>query len=86
MISTEPIPLDNGAYTPLFDGPHNEDRDKFKDDTIHFDFDSSIIKSSEESKLQDLANYFKDNDPLRGPHYRRQLRRARHGKIQSLPG
>lgn len=66
LVNSEPIPLATGAYTPLFEGPHNEDRDKFKDDTIHFDFDSSVIKSSEESKLQDLANYFKDNTRFEG--------------------
>ena len=44
----------------LFDGPHNEDRDKFKADTVYFDFDSSTVKPSEESKLNDVANYFKE--------------------------
>ena len=66
QVNPEPIPLATGAYTPLFEGPHNEDRDKFKDDTIHFDFDSSVIKPSEEPKLQDLANYFKENTRFEG--------------------
>jgi peptidoglycan-associated lipoprotein len=60
-ISTEPVPLDNKAYTPLFAGDHNEDREKFKADTIYFDFDSSTIKPTEEANLQSVANYFKDN-------------------------
>lgn len=65
--TTEPTPIDYGQYaTNLFDAPHNEDREKFKDDTINFDFDSATIKPSEESKLQDVANYFKNNDKLEG--------------------
>jgi peptidoglycan-associated lipoprotein len=63
---TEPIALDNGAYAPLFNGPHNEDREKFQADTIYFDFDSSTIKASEESKLQEVANYFKANTKVEG--------------------
>jgi peptidoglycan-associated lipoprotein len=66
QVNPEPIPLSTGVYSQLFEGPHNEDRDKFKDDTIHFDFDSSVIKPSEESKLQDLANYFKENTRFEG--------------------
>ena len=65
-ITTEPIALDNGAFTPLFNGPHNEDREKFQADTIYFDFDSSTIKASEDSKLQEVANYFKANTKLEG--------------------
>jgi peptidoglycan-associated lipoprotein len=61
-----PIALDPGEYGPLFNGPHNEDRDTFKADTIYFDFDSSTIKASEESKLQDLANHFKDDTKMEG--------------------
>jgi peptidoglycan-associated lipoprotein len=65
-VNTEPIALDNAAYAPLFDGAHSEDREKFKADTVYFDFDSSTIKASEEPKLQDLANYFKDNKKFEG--------------------
>jgi peptidoglycan-associated lipoprotein len=62
QVTQEPIPLTNGPFTRLFEDPnHVENREKFKDDTIHFDFDSSVIKPSEEAKLQDVANYFKDN-------------------------
>jgi len=50
-----------GKWADLLQGPHNEDPEKFRGDTIHFDFDSSVIKSSEDAKLQDVANYFKDN-------------------------
>jgi peptidoglycan-associated lipoprotein len=65
-VTGETIPLSNGDYAPLFDGAHNEDHDKFKADTIYFDFDSSTIKESEGAKLQDLANYFKDNKKVEG--------------------
>ena len=64
--TSEAIPINNGAYTPLFNGPHDEDRGKFQADTIYFDFDSSTIKASEEAKLQEVANYFKDNKKFEG--------------------
>jgi outer membrane protein OmpA-like peptidoglycan-associated protein len=62
----EPIALSQGDYAPLFTGPHGEDREAFKADTITFDFDSATIKASEEPKLQDLANHFKDNKKFEG--------------------
>jgi peptidoglycan-associated lipoprotein len=37
------------------------DRNKFSADTVYFDFDKATVKSSEESKLQDVAAYFKGN-------------------------
>ena len=57
-------PESYGAFDNLFAGAHNEDRDKFKGDTLYFDFDSAVIKPSEETKLQDLAAYFKGNQKL----------------------
>lgn len=63
---TEPSPVDYAKYAPLFDGPHNEDRDKFKEDAVYFDFDSSTVKPSEEARLADVANYFKNNDKFEG--------------------
>jgi peptidoglycan-associated lipoprotein len=65
-VNSEPIPLSNGEYASLFNGSGNEDHSKFATDTVYFDFDSSTIKPSEESKLQDLANYFKDNKKFEG--------------------
>jgi len=65
-VTQENIPLTNGVYTGLFSGAHNEDREQFKADTIHFDFDSSTIKPSEEANLQAVANYFKDNKKFEG--------------------
>ena len=58
----EGIPMSYaGKWGELFNGAHNEDRDKFKADTIHFDFDKSAIKPEDEGKLQDVAAYFKGN-------------------------
>jgi outer membrane protein OmpA-like peptidoglycan-associated protein len=62
----EPAAIDYGSFANLFSGPHNEDRDKFKQDTVYFDFDSATIKASEESKLNDIANYFKGNNRVEG--------------------
>jgi peptidoglycan-associated lipoprotein len=67
QITSEPIALDPGSiYGPLFNGPNNQDKEKFQADTIYFDFDSSTIKASEESKLQEVANYFKGNTKVEG--------------------
>jgi peptidoglycan-associated lipoprotein len=54
-------PIDYKEFGDLFNGPHNEDAEKFKADTIYFDFDSATIKASEQAKLQAVADYFKDN-------------------------
>src|SRR5262245_20177168 len=35
------------------------DREIFKSDTVHFDYDSSVIKSEEKSKLVTVADYIK---------------------------
>ena len=65
-INTQPIALDTGSYSNLFNNNPNENREQFKADTIYFDFDSSTIKASEESKLQEVANYFKNNSKFEG--------------------
>ena len=62
LVTPEPAPVDYGPFTNLFFNPHNEDRDKFKADTIYFDFDSSTIKPEEQAKLQDVANFFKTDN------------------------
>jgi peptidoglycan-associated lipoprotein len=49
------------SLNDIFNHPYNEDREKFKADAVYFDFDRATIKASEESKLQDVANYFKNN-------------------------
>jgi peptidoglycan-associated lipoprotein len=66
VTSSEPTPIDYGKFAQLFDGPNNQDREKFKDDTIYFDFDSATIKASEESKLADVAKYFQGNEKFEG--------------------
>jgi peptidoglycan-associated lipoprotein len=61
--SAEGIPIsDNSKWSHIWTGPHDEDRDKFKADTVYFDFDSSTIKPSEEGKLQNVAAFFKTDD------------------------
>jgi peptidoglycan-associated lipoprotein len=54
------------GYAALFTGPHEEDREKFKGDTVYFDFDSAAILPAEEAKMQDLAAYFKGNTKNEG--------------------
>jgi peptidoglycan-associated lipoprotein len=62
MASPEGIGMSGaGKWADLLNGPHNEDREKFAADTVYFDFDRSNIKASEDSKLQDVANYLKAN-------------------------
>ena len=40
-------------------GPHDEDRAKFAQDTVHFDTDSAVIKKEDYAKLQEVADAFK---------------------------
>jgi peptidoglycan-associated lipoprotein len=37
------------------------DREIFKSDTVHFDFDSSVVKSGDKSKVSAVADYLKAN-------------------------
>jgi peptidoglycan-associated lipoprotein len=37
------------------------DAEIFKSDTVHFDFDSSVVKASEKSKVSAVADYLKAN-------------------------
>jgi peptidoglycan-associated lipoprotein len=64
--STGTTPEDYGKYADLFNGPHNEDSETFKADTVYFDFDSATIKASEESKLTDVASHFKNDSKFEG--------------------
>jgi peptidoglycan-associated lipoprotein len=59
-------PEDYGKYADLFNGPHNEDSETFKADTVYFDFDSATIKASEEPKLSDVAGHFKNDSKFEG--------------------
>jgi peptidoglycan-associated lipoprotein len=65
-VSPAGTPESYEGYANLFTGPHSEDRDKFKGDTVYFDFDSAVIRPAEEAKLQDLAAYFKGNQKVEG--------------------
>ena len=49
----------------------NADRNKFASETVYFDTDSSAIKTSEQAKLQTVADYYKGNttDALRVEGY-----------------
>jgi peptidoglycan-associated lipoprotein len=38
-----------------------EDANMFKADTVHFDFDSSVVKSGEKSKVSAVADHLKSN-------------------------
>ena len=66
-ISFNPPPMDrrtDGGIppTPPPDGSdYTEDKVSLAKDTAYFDFDKSAIKSSEQGKLEDVANYLKGN-------------------------
>jgi outer membrane protein OmpA-like peptidoglycan-associated protein len=57
------VPTTSNASIPL--GPGHEgwaaNSDTLQDDTIHFDYDKSAIKSSEASKLDAVADYLKNH-------------------------
>lgn len=48
-----PNPEDHSKYT--------KDAEIFKADTVHFDFDSSVVKAGEKSKVGAVADYLKAN-------------------------
>jgi peptidoglycan-associated lipoprotein len=67
-LTTPPPDTGNGSTSggipPNGPGAHAgwlENRDQFQADKVYFDFDKSAIKSSETSKLDDVANYLKSN-------------------------
>lgn len=41
-----------------------ENTEQFKADTIHFAYDSSVVRSGDKSKVADVANYLKANPQL----------------------
>lgn len=55
MLGTE-----TGPYANTF-ANHEEDRSKFAADVVHFATDSAVIAKEDRSKLDDVANYFKNN-------------------------
>jgi peptidoglycan-associated lipoprotein len=66
-----PLPDSNGpktdgfGNTPLTDPNVRKDwprdREIFKSDTVHFDFDSSVVKAGDKSKVSAVADYLKAN-------------------------
>jgi peptidoglycan-associated lipoprotein len=46
-------------FTDRSQWPRNEEI--FKSDTVHFDFDSSVVKAGEKSKVEAVADYLKSN-------------------------
>lgn len=46
---------------PGHPGWNNDGGEMFKSDTVYFDFDSSAIKDSEKSKIDNVATYLKSN-------------------------
>jgi peptidoglycan-associated lipoprotein len=55
--STDSIPLPNISDFDKF----NENADFFKGDTVHFAYDSSVVKNDEETKVASVAEYLKAN-------------------------
>src|SRR5690349_4462121 len=52
----------NGKLAPNPEGSHagwKEDADALKAQTVYFEFDKSAIRSSEQPKLDEVANYLK---------------------------
>ena len=61
-----PIATDNTAgMVPMSDAPGHEnwisDTEKFKANTVHFAFDSSVVTSADKSKVAGVADYLKAN-------------------------
>ncbi|MCF7668890.1 MAG: peptidoglycan-associated lipoprotein Pal [Verrucomicrobia bacterium] len=61
----ESADVDTGDGIPLptaemFEGMI-KDTNTFKANTVYFDFDSSVIKSSEQSKIEEVGQHLKDN-------------------------
>jgi peptidoglycan-associated lipoprotein len=56
---------DNITSTGIPAGPGHEgwtkDPDMFKADTVHFDYDSSVVRADEKSKVAAVADYLKSN-------------------------
>ena len=68
MIDTQPTPFDPNDSTIQSAREHpddwenwTKDREKFAAYTVYFALDSSTVKSSEGSKLEAVANYYRSN-------------------------
>jgi peptidoglycan-associated lipoprotein len=71
MALTNATPEGEATATPQANPKEFEnytpDESKFEANTVHFDYDSSVVKSSERSKVEEVANFMKANpqDALR---------------------
>jgi peptidoglycan-associated lipoprotein len=57
VTSTEPRPMTD----PNIRKDWPRDHEIFKANTVHFEYDSSVVKSGEKSKVQGVADYLKAN-------------------------
>ena len=55
-----------GAQSPTFANPDdfNQDRSTFAANTVHFEYDSSVVKSSEQGNLTAVASYLQANSSV----------------------
>lgn len=70
-ISAQPLPTVNDTNItmiaePEFPGHSNwvENAEQFKADTIHFAYDSSVVRSADKSKIAEVADYLKNHPDL----------------------
>jgi peptidoglycan-associated lipoprotein len=65
ITNVPPIAEDTNGIIPMpeFPGHTNwlENADQFKADTIHFAYDSSVVKSGDKAKIAEVADYLKSN-------------------------
>src|SRR5580700_1147673 len=62
---TSSTPIDTTSGSPItapgaFD-KYDRDADTFKADAVHFDYDSSVVKGDEKSRISDVAERLKSN-------------------------
>jgi peptidoglycan-associated lipoprotein len=60
-IPSEISPTGHPSNEPGLHQGWNEDAEVLRADTVHFDFDSSVIKASEKPKVSAVADYLKAN-------------------------
>lgn len=60
-INVDPTTGSIEAADPSSLAGRNQDRGMFSANTVYFDLDSSAVKGSEASKIEAVANYFKNN-------------------------
>jgi peptidoglycan-associated lipoprotein len=66
VTNTDPLDKDHPiAIDPPMDPNSERDPNMFKALTVHFDYDSTVVKSAEASKLHQIAEYLKAN-PSKG--------------------